>query len=434
MNRTFLTITAIMLLLTGLFFSCKKHQDTPFLDVSFTSPSASEIFSVPDTIVVKFSIQSDLPIIKLSARIDNEQMIPLSPVVYLYPDEAQRDFEIPLVVDILPETQDSKAYIHLIINDGVQNDHWYLAIELKTKPLVYKGFSVITSTNQQSSTLLFFNEQGDELAQMAISGRAKKTLSLPESDLLVMATSNPEHLMAIRWEDQQVVWTKDAPFPNPSFTCLYGKAPYLYYGVGAGRVVGVYGSTGLQHMETPVFEGYQPTSIGSGGNNLIFAESSSTGLTSRISACYLNTGEIQSHYLTEFQSVFAHINSDSTIVFIGNQGSAGQLLVFDSKHIQASGGQLFDFGEIVFATAIDQNNYLMASKDAVFHYNLYTDQLHQVHTAQVEIGHLSCDTRTQLAYIGDGNTLQILDFPHFTTTGTHTFPAPVVGVCMRYVR
>jgi len=434
MNRKILHIWLTAVLLTGMLFSCKKDLEIPYLNVTFTSPSESEIFLVPDTILVKFSVNSQLPIEKISARIDNELLIPYSSIVYLNPEASQHDFEIPLVVDILPESSDSKAYIHLIINDGVQNDHWYLAIGLKKKPLVYKGFAVATSANAQSSTLFFIDKNGEETARMDISGKVEKTGSIAGSDLLVIATSNPEHLMAIRFEDQQVSWTKDAPLPNPAFTCLYHKAPYLYYGVGMGRVVGVYATTGLQQMETPVFEDYEPTAIGSGGNNLIYAETSRTGQNSRITTCYLNTGEFQQHYLTEFQAVFAHSPTDSTIVFIGNQEFNGKILVFDSKHIQAAGGRLFDFGEIIFAASIDPNNYVMASQTDVYHYNLTTGLVAHVYTAHGEIGHLSCDTITQLLYIGDGNELQALDFPQFTITSTLTFEHQVIGANMRYVR
>ncbi len=434
MKRKFLSIVVIMVLFSCMFFSCKKDDEIPYLNVSFTSPSEAEIFSVPDTIMVRFSVQSELPIQSIRASIDNEKLIPLSPTVYLTPDESQHDFEIPLSVDILPETDNAKAYVHLLINDGAQNDHWYLAIDLRLKPFVYKGITVTTTSTQQNSILFFFDEQGTETAHLDISGRAEKMLSLPESDMMVVATSTPEHLMAISYDDQQVVWTKNAPFPNPAFTCLYSQAPYLYYGVGAGRVVGAYAGTGLQQMETPIFEDYQPTAIGNGGNNLIYAETSRTGQTSRITTCYLNTGELQEHYLTEFQAIFANSSSDTTIVFIGNQEPNGKLLVFDSKRIQAVSGQLFYFGEITYAAAIDQNNYMMASKQGVYHYNLTTDLLKQVFTAQVEIGHLSCDTTTQLIYIGDGNELQVLDFPHFTNTNTLTFENQIIGVNMRYVR
>jgi len=434
MKRKFLLIAVMTVLLFGTFFSCKKDTETPHINVTFTSPSESEIFPVPDTITVKFSVESELPIQNIRASIDNNSLIPLSPAVYITPDETQHNFDIPLVVDILPDSDNSKAYVHLVISDGAQSDHWYLAIGLSIKPLVYKGFSVTISANEQGSTLFFYNENGVETDHVNISGKAEKTMTIPESDLLVMATSTPEHLMAISFEDHQVIWTKNAPFPNPAFTCLYSQAPYLYYGVGAGRVVGAYAGTGLQQMETPIFEDYQPTAIGSGRNNLIYAETSSTGQSSRITTCYLNTGELQEHYLTDFQAVFANSSTDTTIVFIGNQEPNGKLLVFDSKHIQAVSGQLFYFGEITYAAVIDQNNYMMASKQGVYHYNLATDLLKQVFTAQVEIGHLSCDTTTQLIYIGDGNELQVLDFPHFTNTNTLTFENQVIGVNMRYVR
>ncbi len=422
----------LTLLLFG--FACKKDSTVPFMQVTFTAPVESEVFAVPDTIWVKFHINSEQPIQNLRISIDNEQLIPLSPKVYLTPDDTTQHFNIPLVVDDLQGNASMKAYVNLLVNDGSQEDHWFLEIGLTSRPVTYKGMAVITKSQGVHSQAFFYDENGVETGQLTWQGTTTAALSVMASDLLIATTHNPDNLLAIRFEDQEWEWTKQAPLPYPEFTCLSYTYPYLYYGEGTGRIVSAFAGTGLQHNETLVFENYFSTAVTVKSDNIVFSQQSRNGETGKITTCYTATGALKYHYLTDFVAVYAEKSfSDESVILIGNKGNTGNILVFAPDLNQVVNSFEFNIGMIEKAISIDGIQFLILTKKKVFLLDLSSEIFTPKYETTVDLAGITFDAMTQQIFLSIGNEVHVLTYPSFHLDKKVTFNDPVVSVCLRYL-
>lgn len=434
MRCIFAKYSVFLLALLLLGYACKKETTTPFIQVTFTTPIESEVFAVPDTIWVKFHIESEQPIQNLRISIDNEQLIPLSPKVYLTPDDTTQYFAIPLVVDGLQGNDSMKAYVNLLVNDGSQEDHWFLEIGLTSQPVIYKGMAVITENQSVHSQAFFYDENGVETDQLTWQGTTTAAFSVMENDLLIATTHNPDNLLAIRFEDQEWEWTKQAPLPYPEFTCLSYTYPYLYYGEGTGRIVSAFAGTGLQHNETLVFENYFSTAVAVNSDNIVFSQQSRTGEIGKITTCYRATGVLKYHYLTDFKAVYAEKSStDESVIFIGNSGSTGIVLVFDPDLNQIVNTIDFNDGPIEKAISIDGVRFIILTKKEVFLFDLSSKIFNLKYETTEDLAGITFDAITQRIFLATGNEVHILTYPSFHLNNKVTFNNPVVSVCLRYL-
>lgn len=435
MNGIFKPYFGLFLILFLTAYSCKKQETTPFLEVTITTPEESEIFTIPDTIWVRFSIESEKSIQSLRLSIDNEDLIPLSNKVYLESVDNTLSFEVPLVVEEIPGMDSMKAYLNLLINDGVQEKHWFREISLISKPLSFRGMVIITEDNLVNSQAYFYDSKGMEIAHMLWAGITSNALFISESDLMIVTTQTPEYMLAIRFVDQEYAWMKQAPLPNPEFTSMDYDTPFLYYGLGAGRVVSVNTSTGLQHNETEVFNNYYPTAIAVNSDKLVFTQESRTGQSGRITTCYKSTGALQQHYLTDFRAVFAdESEQNEDIIFIGNNISMGSLLIFSPKENEIINSFDFNFGPILNAVPIDGGNYLLLTSQALYLFHFGSGQTQQLYSSINEISSFTYDQKASIVYLVIEKEVFIYAYPQFTLNKKLIYPDQVKTVCLRYLR
>ncbi|MBU3927819.1 MAG: hypothetical protein KKB74_08435, partial [Bacteroidetes bacterium] len=90
-NPFYRFIFSFLVVLTSIA-GCKKPEEATPVTITFIAPEASSIIQVPDNIIVKFNIESKSPIHYVRVSIDNEDLIPVSPQLFIYPVDSMHHF------------------------------------------------------------------------------------------------------------------------------------------------------------------------------------------------------------------------------------------------------------------------------------------------------------------------------------------------------
>ena len=434
MNK-FSTYLLIFMVVLGLTSGCKKVEPVPLLEVLFLTPDESAVFQVPDTILVTFFIENESPLKYVRISIGNNLLIPLSPQISIYPTEDTHLFEVQVPIGALAFYDSVLGYIHILVEDEHQTTHWYQKIELRNSPFLFKGFSVITKDTGANSKLYFFDEQYAATAQLSVAGSANLATSVPESDLLLLSTQSPEEIMAIRFSDQQIQWTRSPQLPYPEFTAFQYKFPFLYFGTGTGRVVSVYAETGLQNLETPVFDSYYPTAIVVSDQKIVIGNISRTGLISMISTCYRSTGSVQHNYPIDFDMVCGFPVSESeNVVLFGNMNNKATMMVFDPDENQVISTITYEFGNIEQVVSIDEKHFLVNSSTRLIRVDSETGEAVVVFNGDDLIADFAFEQTSSRLFMAIKNEVLIFSYPGFTMTDKLTFAEKSKYVCFRYDR
>ncbi|MFA5418789.1 MAG: hypothetical protein WC341_10055 [Bacteroidales bacterium] len=433
-NHSFKYLVAfaiVILLISG----CKKKQPDAPVVVSFSTPDENAVFYVPDTILVRFSIESGSKIRSISASIDNTDMVPLSEQVYIYPEVNQQQFEVALPVNAMANADSVKCFVHLMVENEQKTTNAFRYIHLNNKSFTFKGFSVVTEEELNNSTLYFFDENFNATGAYPISGRITHTSTAQETDLLFLTSAIPDLLMAYRFSDHQPEWTREPQLPYPEFTFVQYQEPFLYFGNGAGQVISVYGSDGTQVFNTPLFDNFYPTGMAVNSTKLVIGYKSRSGLSSRLTTCYRTTGSLVQEYLTDFNLVFGRKSNESEeVILFGNTNNVGNRVIFDPEANEIVSTQSFNIGSIKQAISIDGQNFLVNSASGLFRIDSNSAEAEQVYIPENEMMDVVYDPYLSRLLIGDGSRVLIFSYPGLDLIKQLEFNNQVLSITTRYNR
>jgi len=433
-NHFYRFIFSFLVVLSSIA-GCKKPEKATPVAITFIAPEASSIFQVPDTILVKFNIESKSPIHYVRVSIDNEDLIPVSPQLFIYPVDSMRHFEIPVPVGALSAFDSMNYYVHLVVENDQKTTHEFMEIKLSNKPFAYKGFSVVTEEDGNKSRIYFYDEYMTETAQLSVIGKITHAVTARESDLLILTTAIPEILSAYSYSDLKLQWSRDPQLPYPEFTFIRDHSPLLYFGNGAGQVISTYSSTGLEVYNTPIFSSYYPTHLVANTTKLVIAYKSRTGLSSMLNTCYRTTGALQHQYLIDFELVFGLQSGESeTVVLFGNINNSGRMLNFDPDENQLISTHVFDFGSISQVVPIGDITFLIHSASGLFQVDSETGIATQINFSVNEIEDMAWEQEKGRLFIAAGNEVLLLSYPDLDLINKLTFNNKVLKITTRYTR
>ena len=156
--RNISVISIIALLLSVGTFSCRKIDKNIITNVELISPEANTIIRLPDTIQIKFKVESEEDVEFVSISIVNSNYIPLFGTHYVDAPISGETIEKAIPLKALQNTDEAPYYILIAVNYK-EDDKWnsYFKIQLVNKPVNYQGFYLFTRPFISQTAIDFYD-------------------------------------------------------------------------------------------------------------------------------------------------------------------------------------------------------------------------------------------------------------------------------------
>jgi len=249
--RNISVISIIILLLSVGIFSCRKIDKNIITNVELISPDANALIRLPDTIQIRFKVESEKDIEFVSISIVNSNYIPLFGTHYVDTPISGETIEKAIPLKALQNTNEAPYYILIAVNYK-EDDKWnsYFEIQLVNKPLNYHGFYLFSRPFISQTTIEFYDQNLEKTSFIQTDGE------YIESDIsnfygkLFLLFHTPAKLKTYSVEEQQSVWEAVPQFPHPGYTTIETDVNRVYAAMENGQIVGYSEINGQQQLIT----------------------------------------------------------------------------------------------------------------------------------------------------------------------------------------
>jgi hypothetical protein len=243
------------------FISCQKTEKLIEADIELISPAENLLIYLPDTLQIKFRINTEEEIESVDIRIVNSNYISLFGTNTVHAPITSEEMETTLLLRSLQDFDDAPYYIRLTVNYKEGNQNSYFKIQLANKALAYQGFFLFSKSDIHQTNIVFYDQclnhtdflrsSGDYL-NSEISGFYRK---------LYMLTEIPAKLKTFSINNQQLEWETEPTFPNPEFTNISIDEDRIYAGMQSGQIVGYSQQNGQPKLITEILTDYFPEKV-----------------------------------------------------------------------------------------------------------------------------------------------------------------------------
>lgn len=425
---------AILLLVSALFLGgCQDEKVWPEVDIEFLQPLHTVYYQVPAQIPVHLKITSAREVKMVKVSIDDLQHNSIMQDFYTQPEAKETEISTILRVDYISDSQAGPFHLHIAVDDGEAIYHELWPINLEDAAVVADGFYLFTKPDQHRMNVLEVHPDLSHSLFLSLSGTYLGSVQLPKEARLLVASSDIGRLDGFDTREPSLSWSVDADMPRPQYSSFLADYQWIYVGTANGRILAFDPLTGGQKMSTAVVRDSIPQCLGITNNYLVGDFKSLNGGHHTWLTFYKETGERLHRFATTISVThFFPLATDDRLLVFGNQGDYGVVgqYIIETNILHAT--RLLDI-EINRVVQQSAESYLIAAANAIYAYDLHTNNLTELFLTPSEIVSLAYDRDREWLYVALPDAVHI-----YTTTGFYLLASmaveePVTGVKLRYL-
>jgi len=412
--RSHIIIVSVFILFS-LFASCSKEKKVISPVVEIISPGYSQLFLLPDTIIIKFNITHTTSIEYIRTSIDNKNLTPISEQNFIYPVGITYQGNVQLELSIIPEIiMKSPYFVHIVVSDFNQLHHYYLEIDIKNSDKVYKGFFLIDESSINRLTINYYDSLAEKVFDTIINGDFSDSDISSSSELLYINTTTPDLSRSFNIKNGNLEWTQMPQLPYPEFTGITVDDNMVYLSTAIGRIIGLTTNDGLQVFTTLVLPDTIPHNV-CVTNNYLLADFTLRHSQKQVWVSYYKqTGSKYQVFPTDYKTENMYYNdvSDKMILFCNKQNT-GQVITFDIVTNITLGEPIIFDNNINHSCRIDNDKYLFSSEKSIYLFNYSYNSFVKVYQTNQDIVDLDFDVLSNKVFVVQSQKLEIITYPDF---------------------
>jgi len=354
--------------------SCHKSEKINSPNVELISPVENSLIYLPDTLQVKFKIETEGDIESVNISIVNSNYISIFGTHTISAPQVAQEIQTILILRSLQNLDEAPYYILIAVRDGIGKWNSYFPIQLNMKPLTYKGFYLFSKSGINQTRIDFYDPQWNDTSfiqspgdyvDSEISGFYRKTYLIAEV---------PHKLKAFSVDEYQLDWEAGPQFPNPGFTDIQIDKDRIYAGMENGQIVGYSQLNGQQKLSTGMLTDSIPQHISILENFIVSDYLSRLNGNHSLVTFFKETGIKKQRHPVDFQTLaFAKSASVDQVVVIGNTNHSGIIGLYDAMDDIFKNFKVLDEGKITAVCSIDETNLIISIENRLYTYNYKQD-------------------------------------------------------------
>lgn len=368
--RNISVISIIVLLLSVGIFSCRKIDKNIVTHVELISPEANTIVRLPDTIQIKFKVESEEDIEFVSISIVNSNYIPLFGTTYVYAPESGEEITKTMTLKALLNTSEVPYYILISVN--YKDDKWnsYFKIQLENKPKNYQGFFLFSRPFISQTAIDFYDQNLEKTFFIQTDGEYIDSDISSFYRKLFLLSHTPAKLKAYSVEEIQVIWEALPQFPHPEYTTIEMEENRIYAGMENGQIVGHSEINGQQQLITQRLVDSIPEKISILENYIIAAYKSRNNGSRTLVTFYNSTGFKKHRRPIDFEVVsFIKTVEPDRIIIFGNRDQNGVISMFNAQDNSFEDIHQFEVGKIGDVCKVEDDVFIISIENKLYSYN-----------------------------------------------------------------
>ena len=369
--RNISVISIITLLLSVGIFSCRKIDKNIITNVELISPDANTLIRLPDTIQVKFKVESEKDIEFVSISIVNSNYIPLFGTHYVDTPISGETIEKAIPLKALQNTNEAPYYILIAVNYK-EDDKWnsYFKIQLANKPINYQGFYLFSRPFISQTAIDFYDQNLEKTFFIQTDGEYIDSEILNFYGKLFLLSHTPAKLKAYSVAEQQLVWEAEPQFPYPEYTTIETDVNRVYGAMENGQIVGYSEINGQQQLVAERLVDSIPEKISIIENYIIAAYQSRSNGNRTLVTFYKSTGHKKHRRPIDYEVVsFIKTEEPDRVVIFGNRDQNGIVSMFSAQNNSFEDTHQFEIGKIGAICKVKDEDFIISVENKLYSYN-----------------------------------------------------------------
>jgi len=369
--RNISAISIIALLLTVGIFSCRKIDKNIVTNVELISPDANALIRLPDTIQIRFKVESEKDIEFVSISIVNSNYIPLFGTNYVNTPISGETIEKAIPLKALQNTNEAPYYILIAVNYK-EDDKWnsYFEIQLVNKPLNYQGFYLFSRLFISQTSIDFYDQNLKKTFFYQTEGEYIDSDISNFYGKLFLLSQTPAKLKAYSVEEQQLVWEAVPQFPHPEYTTIETDVNRVYAAMENGQIVGYSEINGQQQLITQRLVDSIPEKISIIEKYIVAAYQSRNNGNRTLVTFYKSTGYKKYRRSIDYEVVsFIKTGESDRVIIFGNRDQNGIVSLFNAQDNSFEDMHQFELGRIGSVCKVEDENFIISVENKLYLFN-----------------------------------------------------------------
>lgn len=424
-------IITLILIIVFFFDTCKKKEEYIAPVIEILSPTVNSTYNLPGKMFVEMSVNSERDIKFIRASIDNSDLSPIFGTSFFYPEVKNTQLAFSLDMNIIPITSTPPNYLHIAVDDGVKLSHEYLEIVLKSAPLHYKGFNLITYSD--ATQIFLYDSINIEKKSITINGNYKDAETSIKDQMVFLATSVPGKLYAFKQDQLEVKWVQEPEMPFPYYTDIVDDGVYLFVGFGNERIAAFDGFSGFQKIGTSILVDSVPEKIGIAESFFVGDFSRRNSQKRALVSFYRATGAVFQKMETDISVVdFYTTNKTDKLEIVGNRNGRGVFTGFNIVENRLDETILINEGQISSSCKTLNNTYLISIDNKIYEWSGNSSFIDHKLTLTDNVVDLQFEFENYKIFVATQSGIEIYGYPSFQQLDAISSDYPVKAVRLNY--
>ncbi len=400
----------------SLMYSCTKEKTYNEPVIEIYSPNLEQEYLLPNSININCNIEHNKPIEYIRLSIDNKNMISISQQIFLSPSSNYLTIDTSLTIEILSsETMQPPYYVHIVVGDLIEDNHYYREIVLHNGQLDFLGYFFISKHGVNTQNICYYNSLFQNEYSFETMGNYNASGISTYSSSLVISSSIPDLTIAYNSLDGNISWIKEPQLPYPKFNKIAVDNNIVYISTEIGRIIGLDSREGTQVFSTPVLPDSVPYNICLTKDFLISNFTLRNSDSKLWTIFYKQTGNKYQIFETNFETVnlYSYSNENKIIAFC-NSNLDGSIITYDIANNNIEETITIDNISIDNSCKIDNNNYLFSSNNFLFHADIHNKTSIKIASADDNIIDLKFNYINNQIILVYSSKVEILSYPQLT--------------------
>jgi len=368
MKNLFLVILTSMLILFGNI-SCRKEEKVSKPRVELISPTENSLIYIPDTIQIRFRVESEQAIESVRISIVNSSYISILGTNTINAPQ-EEEIATNMVLRSMQNLDGAPFYIMVAVNDGVNKWNTYFNIQLANKSLDYRGFYLFKRPGIHQIQIDFYDLFLNDTSFIQCEGEYLDSDISSFYKKLFLITETPAKLKTFSINENKLEWETEPQFPNPRFTDIQVNEDQIYAGMESGLIVGYSILNGQQKLVTEILTDSVPQRICILENLIVGDYLSRMSGNKTIVTFYKETGIKKHKRPINFQIVsFLCTEEPDMVLIIGNEESKGKICLYNARNNFFEYSHQIDEGEIIAVCEIAEGAILLIIGNSIYLHN-----------------------------------------------------------------
>ena len=428
--------TSYALLLFFSFFlgcKCKKDKDSTAPFVTIISPLENQIFTVGETIFIKFEIKDNTKIDFAQIAVSDENGIQvLSPVTF-HDLENGQVVEQPILIDNTALAT-GIYFVNIHVSDGDNEQTFFKKIGIQELPLKRKAIYFVGSTVGQHNVYKIDSTYSVSFAY-TLNGDFIGSAMDSKNNRLITAGGYTGKLQATNLFDYSIAWSEN-PVGSiyPSYRNIVSGMGLNFVSYNSGFIKGYSFSGAIQFNGVCEQSVYYPLKVGVSSKYVLSEQATFVGNTKKLVLYNFPSGSDKQEINFPGDAIeFISKNEEDFFIFY-NLGNTGKISIYNTFGNGLSYTFPFSLsGKIISVAAINNTNFLVGTDNGIYNFT-YNPQNYVLFKSGIKASKIKYDSTNNQVIASEGKHLYFYELSSGTLVNSVTATDSIADFQLYYNR